>query len=176
VQISDLTILGKIIKARGFNGAVMIALEAGFVEEIKKMESVFVAIDGLPVPFFMDEIREAAKDSVIVKFAYYDSDLKVEELVGCNVFSDSELNSPIEESDVTLSYIGYSLADSNGRLLGIISKILSFPMQTMLELESKKGSQPSILIPFNEDWVLEINTQDKIIIMLLPEGIESINN
>ncbi|MDX2415335.1 MAG: ribosome maturation factor RimM [Bacteroidales bacterium] len=175
MQISDLTKLGKIIKAHGFNGAVMIVLEGDFGEEIMELESVFVAIDGLPVPFFIEECRDAGRESLIVKFAYYDSDYNIKEFIGCSIYSDLDLSGQIDDSELHLSYIGYSLIDSEGRLIGKIAKIMSYPMQIMLEIEKETKALPSVLIPYNEDWVIEVLSNERKLVMHLPEGLESIN-
>ena len=56
MQKKELILLGKIVKAHGFNGAVVIALEGDFSEKIIEMESVFVETDVKPVPFFFSSI------------------------------------------------------------------------------------------------------------------------
>ncbi len=125
MQISDLTKLGKIIKAHGYNGAVVIALEKDFSEAFMKLESVFVIIDGLSVPFFIGECRESGKNTVIIKFDYYDSDKTLKEFIGCELFSEKDYSSFPEDTKLPLSYIGFSIMDGEGNLVGKIIKVLS---------------------------------------------------
>ena len=46
-------LLGRVTKTSGFEGAVVVRLERSFIENIPQIESVFVEIDGRPVPFFI---------------------------------------------------------------------------------------------------------------------------
>jgi hypothetical protein len=46
-------LLGRIIKIIGYEGAVAVKLENIFTENIPQMESVFIEIEGKPVPFFI---------------------------------------------------------------------------------------------------------------------------
>ena len=46
-------LLGRITKVSGYEGAVTVKLEKIFTENIPQMESVFLEIEGRPVPFFI---------------------------------------------------------------------------------------------------------------------------
>jgi ribosomal 30S subunit maturation factor RimM len=48
-------LLGQIIKASGYEGAVTVKLEKDFFDNIPNIESVFLEIEGRPVPFFISE-------------------------------------------------------------------------------------------------------------------------
>ncbi len=48
-------LLGRISKVHGFEGAVTVKLEKNLIENIPDMESVFLEIEGKPVPFFIEE-------------------------------------------------------------------------------------------------------------------------
>ena len=69
----------------------MIALEGDFSEEVNEMESVFVEVDGKPVPFFFEWVKDSGPNSIIIKFEYYDSDLTMTEFIACPVYSDKEI-------------------------------------------------------------------------------------
>jgi ribosomal protein L35AE/L33A len=43
-------LLGRISRIHGYEGSVVIKLEQGFIENIPEMESVFIEIEGRPVP------------------------------------------------------------------------------------------------------------------------------
>jgi len=92
------------------------------------------------------------------------------------LYSDINPDEVQEQSNLPISFIGYSLEDSEGQELGRIKKVLSYPMQTMFEIESLQGDSLSILIPFCEDWVIEILTEERILKMQLPEGLDTINS
>jgi 16S rRNA processing protein RimM len=173
VQQEEFTLLGKIIKAHGFHGAVVIALEGNISEEIKEMESVFVEIDGKPVPFFFEWVKDSGPESLIVKFEFYNSENSILEFAGCSVYTDRQTVVPQRDSNLPIFLKGYTLLNSNKEELGAIVKILSYPMQVMLELETSNTDE--ILIPYNEDWIIELDNKNKTLSLDLPEGLDSIN-
>lgn len=174
MQENELILLGKIVKLHGFHGAVVIALEGDISEKIKEMESVFVEIDGKPVPFFIEWLKETGPQTLQARFEYYDSEKSMAEFIGCNVLSDIESTVAESDSDLPIFLKGFNLHDSMGNELGEIIKVISFPMQVMLEVKS--GTADDILIPYNEDWVIAIDTTKKTLSLDLPEGLETINN
>ena len=174
MQHNELILLGKIIKVHGFNGAVVIALEGEISEKIKEMESVFVEIDGKPVPFFFEWQKDSGPNTLLAKFDYFDSEKSIIEFVGCEVFTDREIIITSSDSQLPIFLTGYTLMDSGKRVVGEIIKVVSFPMQVMLELKTSK--EGDILIPYNEDWIIELDETNKSISLNLPEGLDSINN
>ena len=173
MQINELILLGKIIKVHGFHGAVVIALEGEISEKIKEMESVFVEIDGRPVPFFFEWVNNTSPNTLVAKFDYFDSDKSIAEFIDSRVYTDKETIVTYSDSSLPIFLTGYLLLDSKRRKVGEIQKVLSYPMQVMLEL--RKGESEDILIPYSEDMIIEQDDNNKILILELPEGIDSIN-
>ncbi len=173
MQINELILLGKIIKVHGFHGAVVIALEGEISEKINEMESVFVEIDGRPVPFFFEWVKELSSNTLYAKFDYYNSDSSILEFVGCRVYTDKETLISYSDSKLPIFLTGYMVLDADRREIGKIKKVVSFPMQIMLELS--KGKSEAILIPYSEEIIIATDNINKIIILELPEGIDSVN-
>lgn len=173
MQINKLILLGRIIKAHGFNGAVVIALEGEISEKIKEMESVFVEIDGRPVPFFFEWVNDSSPNTLVAKFDYFDSDSSIAEFINCSVYTDKEILITYSDNSLPIFLTGYLLLDSDRREIGEIKKVLSFPMQVMLEL--RKGKSEDILIPYSEEMIIERDDINRLLILDLPEGIDSVN-
>ena len=79
-------LLGRITKVSGYEGAVTVKLERFFSEKLPHMESVFLEIEGRPVPFFIAASEYSGADILKLKFEGYNSSEKVNEFVGCRVF------------------------------------------------------------------------------------------
>lgn len=173
MHIDELILLGTIIKTHGYSGGVVIALEGNFSEKVNEMELVFVEVDKKPVPFFIETSREVSPETVIVSFDYYDSDSKIREFVGNKVYSDQDPGVAPAQTDLPVAYKGYTLLNRDGKALGEIVKILSYPMQVMLEISSENSTP--ILIPFNRDWILKDDPKNLTLKMDLPEGLDDIN-
>lgn len=173
VPKDKLILLGKIIKVHGYEGSVMINLEDNLPEEIPEMEWVFIEIEKKPVPFLISSVKEHASGKIILKFDGYDSSEAMSEFTGCRVFIDQD--NIKEEKGISPQIIlaGYKLFDNSNNYIGLIDKVMSLPMQYMLVLHDDSGNE--LLIPLNEDWLIEINRDEKSIIMDLPEGLNTIN-
>jgi 16S rRNA processing protein RimM len=165
-------LLGKITKAHGYEGAVIIRLERNFSDNIPEIESVYIEIDGRPVPFFIDCSDQTDIYTLRIKFADYNSTEKVKEFVGCKVFltksSDSEI--PVEDPN---TLINFNVLSDDNILMGEIVEIIMNPGQLLLIIKSKSGKE--IMLPFHEDLISRIDIENKILQMILPEGISDIN-
>lgn len=173
VKNTDLILLGTIRKAHGYEGAVMMSLEDRFTEELPQMEWVFIEIDEKPVPFLVSSLSENASGNIVLKFEGYDSPEVMTEFIGCRVFIKKEDMKNENELSPFLILEGYKIFDRDKKLLGVVTKVMSLPMQYMLVLENDKKEE--ILIPLNEEWVMEIDRDRESIYMDLPDGIIQIN-
>ncbi len=165
-------LLGRVTKVHGYEGTVTIRLEKTFTENIPEMESVFLEIEGKPVPFLVTESDHPDAGILRMKFEGYDSFEKVNEFTGCKVFlySSEDQKNPISD----LSTIkGFKIFDCNNNPGGTVRKIIENPGQLLLCVETEKGKE--ILIPFHEDLIIKIDKKKKIIKMDLPEGLTEIN-
>ena len=79
-------LLGRISRANGYNGSVSVRLENSFIDNIPEMESVFLEIDGKPVPFFIFSEEYPGGDILKFKFKGYDTYEKVNEFTGCRIY------------------------------------------------------------------------------------------
>jgi 16S rRNA processing protein RimM len=165
-------LLGRITKLSGYEGAVAVKLEKIFTENIPQMESVFLEIDGRPVPFFISEMEYSGADILKLSFEGYNSIEKISEFTGCRIFLTGSANAINQNSD-TQNLIGYLVIDSGNCEIGSISEIISNNGQWLLNVIST--DRKNILIPFHEHFIVRIDKRKKIIMMDIPEGLLEIN-
>lgn len=165
-------LLGKIIKAYGFEGAVTIKPEKTFEEEIPEMESVFLEIEGKPVPFIISESEITDYNLIRLRFEGYDSVDKINEFIGCRVFLTS-METEITPDNEFSDFRSYKIHLSDNSFLGTVKNIIDNPGQQLLSIETEKGQE--ILIPLHEDFILRVDNKKKIIKVDLPEGLTEIN-
>ena len=167
----DLIKIGEIVKAHGFKGETVIKLSTDF-DNLKKTEHLFLEIEGLFVPFFFSyKPKTFKKSSLIVKFNNLDSDIEVKELINCSVFTTVENIIP-EEVDIFETLEGYNVYN-NEMFIGKAGEYLNIPSNPILTVIS--DTNPEILIPINDQFVLEIDKKNKKIIFNLPEGLIDVN-
>jgi 16S rRNA processing protein RimM len=165
-------LLGKITKLYGYEGAVTVKLEKSFIENIPLLESVFLEIEGNPVPFIISETDYPGAEILRLKFEGYGSIGKVNGFIGCKVFLTSgSIGKSLENAPSKLHGFKILLADNS--LIGSVKNIIENPGQWLLNIETETGRE--ILIPFHEHFIIRIDKKKKIIKMDLPEGLTEIN-
>ena len=165
-------LLGRIIKVSGFEGTIAVKLEKSFTENIPGIESVFLEIEGRPVPFFISDIEYSGADILKLKFEDYESVEKVAEFTGCNVYlttSFPDTNNPDDNIDL----LGFEIFVHGKKRLGSIVDLIPNSGQWLIIVLSEGNKE--ILIPFHENFIVEIDEKNKAIHMELPEGLTEIN-
>ena len=165
-------LLGRITKVSGYEGAVAVKLEKIFTENIPPMESVFLEIEGRPVPFFIADIDYSGADILRLQFEGYETGEKVNEFVGCRVFLTSgvdEDNFSAQDTGLT----GYIVIVEKDKFLGTVYEVIQNPGQWLLNVLSP--DKKSFLIPLHEDFIVSIDKKKKTIKMDIPEGLTEIN-
>jgi 16S rRNA processing protein RimM len=151
-------LIGQITRTSGFEGTVMVRLEKKFIENIPEPESVFLEVEGRPVPFFISSLEYSGGDILKLSFTGYDSLEKVSEFKGCKVFLTSGSREEEEDSGLMLLK-GYSVIDTTKEAVGTVREIISNPGQFLLDIETAGGKQ--ILVPLHEDLIVSIDKRGR---------------
>ena len=160
--------LGKITRTHGLAGNVILKLDTDQPEFYTKLEGIFVEINGLLVPFFVEKQQWSKDNSKIISFK--NSTLQMaEQTVGKNVFLPlSNLPELKGNQFYYHEVIGYEIKETSGNTAGIIKEIND---QTAQHYFILNNSGKEVIIPIIKDWIIEVNREEKLIKMELPEGL-----
>lgn len=153
---------GFVSKIHGNQGELKLAL----TQSIKLKEWVFLEFNKKPVPFFLSQIKGIGIDPII-KLKNIDTVEQAKELVGKVVLVRA--NKPVKKRAEPLTFEGYVILDEKGSQLGTIKQIEEMPQQLMATVESVTLGE--FLVPLPEDWIIEVNTRKKQIVLAIPEGL-----
>lgn len=165
-------LLGRISKVSGFEGAMTVILERSFIENIPQMETVFLEIEGRPVPFFISESEYSGNDILKIRFIDYDTVEKVSEFKGCKVYLTSELHTT-EKMDDSGDITGYEVLTDDNLLLGHITEVIQYPGQWLLNITTPDKKE--ILVPLHEDFIILLDYRKRLMVLKIPEGLLEIN-
>jgi 16S rRNA processing protein RimM len=165
-------LLGRITKISGYEGAVAVKLEKTFTENIPPLESVFLEIDGRPVPFFISGYEYSGADILKLRFEGYESIEKISEFTGCKVFLTSATSESPDAEDLG-NLTGYSVMINKDKLLGSVTEVIRNTGQWLLVIKSP--SEKEILIPLHEDFIVSLDDDKKILEMDIPDGLTDLN-
>jgi len=165
----DYNYIGKTLKTHGFKGELLVFLENFKREGFQIKEYIFLEIDGIYVPFFIDYIENQENGKAIVKLEDIDTDFNALKFTGLKVFLPYEYKKR-KKDEFNLSQLkGYRIKDAISGFNGKIEGILDIPGNPLLRVIIKNNKE--ILIPFNKDLIQEISQKENILVMKLPEGL-----
>lgn len=163
----DCYFLGKITRRHGLQGNVILKLDTDQPEFYNKLESIFIEINGLLVPFFIEKQQWSRDNTKIITFKNA-SEAMVDQTVGKNVFLPLSTLPELQGNQFYYhEVIGFQVFDGETNC-GVIKEINDQIAQHyfILNLNGKE-----IIIPVIKDWILEVNRDEKFIKMQLPEGL-----
>ena len=164
-------LLGKILKIQGYDGTMTINLEKDFIENIPEMESVFLEIEGKPVPFFISSSQYSGADVLKLRFEEYWTFEKVSDFAGCQVFLTTGKRKSTRSDEENIK--GFKVILKNKITLGSIEEIINNPGHDLLKIISPEKKE--ILVPFHDDFIVRIDKKKRTITVQLPEGLTEIN-
>lgn len=167
LQASDLIPYGRIRKTHGYQGAVIIALDSEYVYELEP-EFLFIAIDEIPVPFRVDDMR-GSMDQWIVSLEGIQNLEHSDPLVGFQVYVHrEERHHNSNDSDQILLYhtlVGFTLKHANGIDIGTVVYLDTSTANLLLTVDRPSGE---VYIPLVEEWVVGLDEKKQSITMNFP--------
>ena len=157
--------IGRLGKTHGVKGEISFLFDDDVFDRVDA-DYLVIDIEGILVPFFMEEYRFKSDSNALMKFEGINTQERARELTGCDVYFPRELTDDDEENLSWTSLVGFSLIDADsGKDVGRIASIDDSTMNILFELED------GTLIPASEDLITNIDTQRQQIEINLPEGI-----
>lgn len=161
--------IGRLQKSYGIKGEITLTFDKSAYAGIET-QFYLLDIEGIFVPFFIEEITFITDTGARVKFEDIDNESKASRFTNLNVFLPSkQLSSRIDESATDWDFfIGYSVFDQYFRDLGLIERVDDATLNVLFIV---KKAEIEHLIPAAQDFISEIDAEKKIIRMNLPDGL-----
>lgn len=157
--------IGTITRTHGVHGEVVMS----FTDDVwdrAEAEYLVLRIDGILVPFFLEEYRFRSECVALLKFLDYDTADAAEELRGVDVYFpfDCTPERNAEDPYEWRSLVGFRVVDAQRGELGVVDRVDDRTANVLLCIGSR-------LIPAAEDFVQEVDFSKRTILMNLPEGL-----
>ena len=157
--------IGRLGKTHGVKGEVSFLFDDDVFDRVDA-DYLVLMVDGILVPFFMEEYRFRSDTTAIVKFCDIDTQERARELTGCDVYFPRKLADSDEGNMSWAEIVGYSIVDaSTGRTVGKIASIDDATINILFCLED------GTLIPASEELITAIDQENRIITIDIPEGL-----
>ena len=137
--------IARIVKSYGTEGDVMVSFQDGISDILKTEEPVWLFYDGLPVPFYIQNIQFKGLRKAILHLEDIDSHSDAEEAAG---------------KDICIDPAGYP------ELSATDAHQINEDGLTLLEIEGSDS-----LIPYHDDLLLDIDPDNRTVTLRISDGL-----
>ncbi len=160
--------IGYITKTHNVDGEVSLTYTTETIFDIFDKGQIFIEFDGYLVPFFIEYYKQKNKKNLIVKFIDTDSLTNAKQLVNKNVFTNIVINTENRTETLDNSFIGFTIKDITSKNTGTVIDFIDFSGNKNFVIACNNNE---FIIPANKDFINNVDYNNKIIVMNLPEGL-----
>ena len=157
--------IGRLGKTHGVRGEISFLFDDDVFDRVDA-DYLILKVDGIFVPFFIEEYRFKSDSNAIIKFEDIDTQERARELTGADVYFPRSL---AENDDENLSWpvlVGFDIIEaSNGRTIGRIASVDDSTLNILFCLDDGR------LIPASENLITAIDQQTRTLTMHIPDGL-----
>lgn len=173
IKEEDVYKIGRIGKPHGVGGEVTLRFSDDVFDRVDA-DYVVLLVDGILVPFFIEEYRFRSDEVALMKFEDIDTIERASELTGCDVFFPRHLADADDDMLTWSQIVGYDIVDvspcntqdvSQEKLVGRIASVDETTINVLLELTD------GTLIPAAAELIADIDHDARKLYMTLPEGL-----
>ena len=168
IRKEDVYRIGQLTKPHGIKGEVAFSFTDDIFDRTDGCDYLVCLMDGIMVPFFMEEYRFKSDTVALVKFEGVDTAEQARRFTNIEVYYPTRY---AEESDeLSWSYfVGFRIEDEHLGLLGEVEEIDETTINTLFVIRRPDGEE--LLIPAQEAFITDMDHKQRIIRMDLPEGM-----
>ena len=166
--------IGIINKPHGVKGEVSFTFTDDIFDRVEDCDYLVLLLDGILVPFFIEEYRFRSDTTALVKLEGVDTAERA------RMFTNIEVYFPVKHAEGAgpgeLSwdfFIGFRMEEVHHGQLGEVTDVDTSTINTLFVVDYK-GEE--LLIPAQEDFIMDIDQKHKVITVDLPEGLLALDN
>ena len=169
IKQEDVYKIGKLGKPHGVKGEISFIFNDDVFDRTDA-EYLVIEIEGILIPFYMEEYRFHGNETALIKFCDIDTQEQAKELTGHDVYFP-RAQADTDRSTVSWAQMhGLRLIDAiYNKPIGTIYRVDDSTPNILFEVNTADGH--TALIPANERLIEEIDMDKREIRMKLPEGI-----
>ena len=169
MTIDDCFYLGKIVRKYSFKGELLIKLDTDEPALYENLDAVFIFVGNSLIPFFIESSQLHKSDLLRVKFEEVTNEEDADALMKSDVYLPLELLPKLEGNKFYFhEVIGFTMMDTNYGKVGTIKGINDNTAQSLFEID-RDGIE--ILIPMNDEFIVEVNRKTRTVTVETPEGL-----
>lgn len=158
--------VGSVVKPHGIRGELVVAPVGNTLAGLQEGASVY--LDGEAEPRRVRAVRPHQRRLLVTLEGICDR-TAAESIRGAQVLVDAGELGQLGEAEVWVDdLLGYRVLLADGASLGVVREVVTGGGRDLLEIETPEGT---VLIPMVREWLVEIGTQERRIVLDLPDGL-----
>ena len=172
VKQEDLTEIGYTKKIHGLKGELKAMVHERYLEDFVSAKLIFLQLNSSLVPYFIENVRIG--NEIILKLEDVSDVGSAKVIQSKKIFHETVKILPPEKRKIAIKgeeYLdieGFEMKTIEGELIGTIIEKIKYPSQEMAVVVNGKVEK---LVPLIASFIKEIDRQNKLIIVDLPEGL-----
>lgn len=170
----QITEIGCFNQPHGIKGEINAIISDGV--DLDDLSCIVLDIDGIYVPFFLSGVRRRGVQSYLVMVDGIDDERKASSIANKTIFAlAEEVGADVEDDGdgyFAEDFIGFAIATSDGSFSGTIADVDDSTDNVLFIVTTDDGE--TRLIPVAEEFIAEIDAEERRIIVELPDGLLNI--
>ena len=168
IKEEDVYRIGIINKPHGVHGELSFTFDDDIFDRVDA-DYIICMMDGILVPFFLESYRFRSDSTALIKLEGIDTEQQARRMTNVEVYFPKEHAEELDDNELTWNFfVGFQINDINKGEIGKVTDVDDSTINTLFVVDYK-GSE--VLIPAQEDFIVELNRKKKVITMHLPEGL-----
>ena len=168
----DCFLIGSIFKLHGYKGNFVIYNENNYSFTSNKIEYLFIEIDQILVPFFIEKFSINKTKNILIKLENISSETKAKKFLNLKVYLPNKYLFIDKEKTTKNDIIGFTVNDIN---LGFLGTIKNIDTQTSQKLIYVSNEENEFCFPMNDHFIKSIKFETQTISVEIPKEIIELN-
>ena len=161
--------IGLFNKPHGIHGELQFTFTDDIFDRVD-CDYLICLLDGIFVPFFIEEYRFRSDSTALVKLEGIDTAERARMFTNVEVYFPVKHAEEAEDGELSWNFfVGFRMEDVRHGELGEVVEVDTTTVNTLFVVEQEDGEE--LLIPAQEEFIVEINQEKKLITVELPEGL-----
>lgn len=173
INPEDVFKIGQFAKPHGIKGEITLLIDydvSDTWDESKEEPFIICDMDGILVPFFIEDYRYKGNTSLLIKLEDVNTEAEAREFSNRAVYYPLDKVDPEElAGEITWdNFIGFTVIDENKGEIGEITHVDDTTLNVLLQIDH---NGQDILLPAAEELIKEVDYEKRMLFVSMPEGL-----
>ena len=169
IKREDVYRIGQLERPHGVKGEITFRFVDDVFDRVET-DHLLIELDGILVPFFIEEYRFKSNEVALLKFEDIDTQMQAREISGCDVFFQRARSGDDVDHLSWSEIVGYKILDAQTyKPVGVVKGVDDSTINVLFEVAANDGRE--ILIPADASLITKVDNNTRVIAMNIPQGL-----